>query len=136
MNNVQEVLKDAIASAKQARKDQKAYLNKHIEHFISIANGLIVVEKYIINLNIDGCTSLDLSIAGDHHVMNGVWGALRKLGYEASSRPEEKKIASYSCWFTKTDWPRIWFQFSSTKCTRKKIGTKMVEQPIYETVCE
>lgn len=31
---------------------------------------------------------------------------------------------------------RMWFQFSSTVCHRVKIGTKMVEQDVYETHCD
>jgi hypothetical protein len=31
---------------------------------------------------------------------------------------------------------RIWLAFSSTVCRRVKIGTKTVEQDVYETVCD
>lgn len=136
MSNVQEVMEDAIASAKAARKKQKKFVETHAEHFLAISNGLIPVQEYIVRINLDGNASLDIAIAGDHHVMNGAWGALRKLGYKCNTRPEGDKVTGFSGWFYKNDWPQIWFAFSSTKCTRKKIGTEMVEKDIYEVVCE
>jgi hypothetical protein len=133
--NVVEVMDDAIASEKKKRKALKQYIKAHSVQLSRIASGLEVVSEYIISINLDGVASVDVSVAGDHHVLNGMWAALRKLGYKTSTRPEEK-VAGFSGYWYKDEWPAIWMTFSSTKCTRKKIGTKMVEQPVYEVVCE
>lgn len=136
MSNAKKVMKATLKQAKELRKEQKKYLKEHKEQLAVIANGLVDVQEYLINITFDGTRSVDINFAGDHHVFNGAWAALRKLGYEPNQRPKEEKVAAYSCFFDKEDWPRIWFSFSSTKCKRKQIGTKMVETPVYETVCE
>lgn len=82
------------------------------------------------------CGTLDISVTGDFAVLKGAFGALRKAGYEPSDRPD-KPEATFSTYFKKPDGEmKIWFHFSSTICTRKKIGTEMKEVPVYETVCE
>jgi len=134
--NVVEQMEHAQASAKEKRKKQKIHMKEHADHFTAIANGLITIQEWIIDIRFDGTTSMDLKVAGDHNVLKGAWAALRKIGYEPSERLKETKITGVCVWFYKTGWPTIWFSFSSTKCTRKKVGTKMVEQPIFETVCE
>lgn len=136
MSNVVEIMITTIKKEKKNLKEQKAHMKKHNEHYIAIANGLIKIQEYIIDIRFDGISSMDLKVAGDHHVLNGTWSALRRLGYEPSERLKEDKVTGVCVWFYKNDWPTIWFSFSSTKCTRKQVGTKMIEQPIYETVCE
>ena len=135
MSNAKQTMEEALASAKATRKAQKKYAKQHATHFARIASGLKPIEEYLIRINLDGVSCVDISIAGDHHVMNGAWGALRKLGYECSDRPEEK-VTGFTGWFYKSEWPTIWFNFNSTVCTRKKVGTKMIEQDVYEVVCE
>ena len=135
MSNAKKQMIDAIASAKQKRKEQKKFAKLHEVHFKRIAAALQTCEEYLVRINLDA-SSIDISISGDHHAMKGAWAALRKLGYECGNRPEGDKITSWNGWFNKTDWPQIWFTFTSTKCTRKKVGTKMVETAVYEVVCE
>lgn len=136
MNKVQEQVNSAIEDARRQAKEQKKFFKKYQWHFECINAALAIVEEWIVRVEFDRDRSIDIHIAGDHHVFQGVWAALRKLGYEPDARPKEEKMAAFSTYFRKTDWPMIWLNFSSTKCTRKKIGTKMVEQPVYEVVCE
>ena len=130
-------LHEAITRVKKARKRQKKELKERINEYIRVADGLEVIQEWLVSLRIDDSSHLDISVAGDHNVMKGLYSALRKLGYDTTDRPEEEKIPGYSNWWRHKDHHvQLWVAFTSTKCTRKKVGTKMVEQPVYEIVCE
>ena len=82
-------------------------------------------------------TCFDISIAGDKHTLEAVFAAFRKLGYEPTDRPDNEPKSTFSCYWDHPDFEaRFWLYFSSTKCTRVKVGTEMKEVAIYETVCE
>ena len=135
--NVHEMIEDAIASEKRTRRERKMFVKNHKDEMFAVANGLIDVQRYIIDLSYDGITALDLRVAGDHHVFKGTWSALRKMGYKTSMPVKDDKFASWSAYFHKEGSDlSVWLSFASTKCTRKKVGTKMVEQDVYEVVCE
>ena len=132
-------LHNALKDARKARRKQKKFVSKFTNEFIRVSDGLDVIAEWVVNIRVDGSSSLDISVAGDHNVFKGMWSAMRKLGYDCSSRPTEKIFSSWQGWFYNHDQEDrlpVYISFSSTKCTRKKIGTKMVEQPVYETVCE
>lgn len=132
-------LHKALKEQKKARKKQKKFTKKFTNEFIRVADGLDVIAEWIVRFNVDGANSLDISVAGDHNTFKGMWAALRKLGYGTSSRPTEDKFSSWTGWWYNHDQDEqlpIYVSFSSTKCTRRKIGTKMVERDVYETVCE
>jgi len=130
-------MEEAIVSAKQRRKEQRDFVREHWVEIHRVAAGLDVVSEWIVNITFDANSSLDISVSGDQLVFKGLWGALRKLGYNTNTGPKEEKFSGWSGWFRNPDQDLpLWITFSSTKCTRKKIGTKMVEQPVYELVCE
>ena len=138
---VAQAVEEAVALAKENRKSEKKFLKQHAREIERVAEGLEMISEWVVRIAFDNAASLDISVSGDHHVFKGMWAALRKLGYQASSKPTAKKFSSWQGWFYhehQTGDARlpIWITFSSTKCTRKKIGVKMVEQPIYEMVCE
>ena len=142
--NIQVMMKDAIKQEKKKHKKRMKFLRKNKEEFFRVANGLIVIQEYIMRFSFD-TASLDIAITGDHHVFKGMFTALRKLGYQCEDKPKDKIIASWCCWWYHEDrykntnkdlHPSLWVSFSSTKCRRVKTGTKMVEQVIYETVCD
>jgi hypothetical protein len=81
--------------------------------------------------------SIDLSVSGTAAELKECFRAFRKLGYEPNDRVEDPKFTSFNTVFTHPEKKvRFWLFFSSTVCTLKKVGTKMVEQAVYETVCE
>ncbi len=135
--NIHVMMEDAIKKNKSDHKERMKFLKNHKEEFFRVANGLIVIQEWIMRFSFD-VASLDIHISGDHHAFKGMFSALRKLGYNCESRPMDKTMASWSCWWYHEDkdkHPSLWVSFGSTKCTRIQTGTKMVEQPIYETVC-
>ena len=80
---------------------------------------------------------VDIGIAGDRHTLQAVFGVFRKLGYEPSSRPGDEPSPSFSCRWNHPDLEcRFWLYFTSTKCTRVKVGTETREVDLFETVCE
>jgi hypothetical protein len=79
--------------------------------------------------------TLDVGVTGDRHALMAAFGALRRLNFTPSSRPVAGS-PSYSAFFTHDSGAMVWFSFSSTQCRRVKVGTKTVEQDVYETVCD
>jgi hypothetical protein len=69
--------------------------------------------------------------------LQAIFGIFRKLGYEPSNRPGDEPETTFSCYWEHTELEtKFWLYFTSTVCTRVKVGTEMVERDIYETVCE
>jgi hypothetical protein len=103
-------------------------------HIEEAARALVKIEVQSASLQ-DG--SVDFNVTGDKHTLKAVFGALRKLGYEPSKRPLEKPAASFYCsWYHPEHDCKFFLWFTSSKCTRVKVGTETKEVDIYETVCE
>jgi len=77
---------------------------------------------------------VNINFTGDGDRLGAVWGELRKAGWEPVSRPEKGKSTFYTHWH-QDDLCSFWMQFSSSVCRRVKVGSKMVEQDIYEIQC-
>jgi hypothetical protein len=86
------------------------------------------------NVTFDG-TSLDLTATGDRHKLSEIVRILRRHGFSSSIRPGPKDT-SYSTFFDHASGAKIWLSFSSIACRRVQVGTEMVEQAIYEIVCD
>jgi hypothetical protein len=96
----------------------------------------------------DGC--IDIRFTGDQGLMRKAWRAIRSYQFEPDNRPEaDKPLSSFSTFWrrkflqgVKQDGSpdqrdlRLWYYFSSNVCKTVQVGTKMVEQPIYEVKCE
>ena len=137
------IAKEQIKSAKRELKEKKAQLHKVRvfidEHELEIARiekGTIDILEWQVSSGIDiNSKCVDLSHSGDKLVLEGVFRALRKLGYEPDKRPEANESYFTTFWNRPGTTLRVYTRFSSTVCKRVKIGTKMVEQDIFETRC-
>lgn len=80
---------------------------------------------------------IDIGFTGDQERMNTIWKLLRANGWKPDYRPQKDKPTASFCsyWHKEGELP-IWFSFSSTVCKQVQVGTRMVEQPIYEVTCE
>lgn len=78
--------------------------------------------------------ALNLSIAGGREKLNQVWRILRTHGFDAPPNRPEVNSTTWSGYFTRSV-ARVYITFASTQCIRRQIGTKMVETPVYATVC-
>lgn len=113
---------------------QASWYHRNKLHIEAVGKALSKLEITRAMLSTD---EVDISIAGDRHTLNAIFAAFRGLGYEPSSRPGTTPEASFSCRWEHPDHEcRFWLFFTSTKCTRVKVGTETVERDIYETVCE
>jgi hypothetical protein len=77
---------------------------------------------------------VSLSFAGDGEKLKTVWGHMRRAGFNTRSRPA-KGDTTFNAFWSQEGYADIFMMFSSILCRRVQVGTKMVEQPIYETQC-
>jgi hypothetical protein len=77
---------------------------------------------------------MNLSFAGDGEKLKTVWGLMRRNGFNTTQRPKKGETTFNSFW-AQEGYAEIFMMFSSTLCKRVKVGTKMVEQDIFETQC-
>lgn len=75
-------------------------------------------------------------VSGDVHDLAGAIRALRVNGFKSDAKPPTKNDASWSAYYHDEKQSNVSLHFTSKICKRVKIGTRMVEQDVYETVCE
>lgn len=118
------------------RSDRIAlYYDTHRSEIFAIGKALAKLGDKVIRAEvIDDC--VDLSVSGDRHVLNAVFGAFRRLGYHPDSRPD-KPEPQFATYFRHPDHGcKLWLNFSSSTCRRVKVRTETREFDVYETVCE
>lgn len=85
----------------------------------------------------------DITLSGTKTELGVMVRALRSRGLVPDSRPRKEDV-SWTTWWRHQDrkklnyskaFPKIWLSFHSTQCERVKIGTKMVEEAIFEVKC-
>lgn len=79
-------------------------------------------------------TWISISFAGDGQKLATVWRVLRQHGYNTTSHPKKGDTAFNAFW-SRDGHADLFMMFSSSMCRRVQVGTKMVEQPVYETHC-
>jgi len=130
-----------LGETERAVKEQRDFYRK-VKYFfrdnrgdlMQLSNALKDIELLRVSFDSD---SIDISVSGDQTVLKSIFSALRPLGYVPRSRPDTKPMSTYQTYFDHPDKEmRVWLNFSSTLCKRVKVGTKMQEVDIYETVCE
>lgn len=81
-------------------------------------------------------TSLNVSFTGNKEQLARAMRILRTSGFDTDEAKPKQGDTSWSAYFRKAECPlQIWFYFTSSVCRQVKVGTKMVEQAIYETRC-
>lgn len=79
---------------------------------------------------------VDVSFAGDARKLAAVVRILRTSGFDTTA---ERPKPGSNTWYAYYEHPdcstKIWLNFTSSVCRRVKIGTKMVEQDVYEVQC-
>lgn len=86
-------------------------------------------------LSMDGTFDVQFRVAGDKQKFLQLVRCHRRHGF-SPTMPE--KGATSAFWRINRDdaeFP-MWFAFTSTVCQRVKVGTRMVEQDVFETHCE
>jgi hypothetical protein len=83
-------------------------------------------------------TDINVSFTGDKERLEKVWHIIRLAGFELSETSERPKAGDdkWSGYFFHPECKMpVWLFFTSSVCRRVKVGTKLVEQDIYETIC-
>jgi len=91
--------------------------------------------EHVFHARIDNLGELNMRFTGDETIYSMVYVLMRKRGFTPSSQMGADKKDSFSCWWTRENFPTIYLSFSSLVCERKIIGTRTVEEPIYEITC-
>lgn len=131
-------LLESVASQATRAARMKDFIAEYAHEINRVEAGLEPVKEWLISTDLDISNgSVDISYSGGKQVLTGIFTALRGLGYEPGSRPKDEKLSSFTCYWDHPKYKmRFWLTFSSTMCKRVKVGSKMVKQDIYETVCE
>lgn len=125
-------------SAKEDRLSRAEYLQKHRKDFMKVLVALdkLATEKWLKSVSVCG-NSIDLDFSGDKHALKLIFHKLRDAGYKPDDRPTDENISNHSTYWRKEGVEfKMYIRFASTTCRRVKIGTKLVEQDVYETVCD
>lgn len=80
--------------------------------------------------------SLNVSLVGDAAALAAAVRVLRGAAYVSHNPRPVKGDTTWSAFFNRTESLEIYFSFSSSVCRRVQTGFKMVEQPVFETVCD
>ena len=83
----------------------------------------------------DFSNAFDIQLAGTAEDLTKIVRIIRRNGWELISSRPRAGDAIWGAYFSKSGCPKVWLYFSSTVCKRVKVGTRMVEEDIYETRC-
>lgn len=79
---------------------------------------------------------IDLSFAGDAHRLASVVRILRTAGFTTDAARPKQGDTQWVAYYAHPDCStRVWLFFTSSVCKRIKVGTKMVEQDVFEVQC-
>lgn len=81
--------------------------------------------------------SLDVRLVGDAKVLAAAVRILRTSGFGTGAKRPAKGDTTWTAFFKREGLAlAVYFSFSSSVCRRVQVGTTMVEQPVFETVCD
>lgn len=113
-----------------AERREAWILNK--DHLAPIVN---VMRKLGAEVQLHDC--LHVSLTGDAKKLAGAVRALRVSAYSSRADRPVKGDTTWNAFFDRDgSTMRIFLRFTSSVCRLVKTGVKMVEQPVYETVCD
>jgi hypothetical protein len=81
-------------------------------------------------------SDVDLHFSGDAHKLASVVRILRTAGFSTTAARPKQGDTQWSAYYHHPDCgTSVWLYFTSSVCKRVKVGTKMVEQDVYEVQC-
>lgn len=123
----------------EALAKEEADLRQRLAKWTEVREQLMPVVLSLRLLEADLSLSGDLNVrfSGDKAKLTAVVRVLRTSGFHTEEPAPAKNASYWTAWYYKDglDLP-IWLSFSSTVCRTVKIGTKMVEQDVYEVQCD
>ena len=130
---------DIIKQLNDKLRQKREKLKKFRDAIQANADKLRAILADFVEIGAEPITDGDwihITVTGDKHKFLQFCRAMRKHGIELP------KIEKGSTGFTKLHFLgdayelTLYFNFSSTQCRRVKVGTKMVEQEVFEVVCD
>lgn len=126
----------AIKVATNRARNITSETKRHAKSATTLAMRL--VEKHLTALNLAPEVRLDdsgwsVEVTGNCATRTLVLAVFLRLGFKPQFEPRDGE-SYYSSWMRNGD-ERFWFSFSNNACERVKVGTKWVEQDVYETRC-
>lgn len=109
-----------------------AVLDRIAPYYEALMTGLADVKPYVW---VDGY-EVNVSITGAKSALASAWATLRRNGFTPEERPTRETKSEIHTRFRQADGTRVYLAFSSTVCRRVQVGTRTVEEPIYEIQCE
>lgn len=134
----------ALLRAADAHRDAQRALAASLRTIKALPGLFRAMESLDVDVRIDLRTPsapIEFHIAGDGHKFRAVWGELRRAGYATDRRPNAGDVSFSAFWNAAERLAReveaagVWMNYASTTCCRVQVGTRMVEQPIFETRC-
>lgn len=124
-----------IRSSKRIWQQQRDLFMEYEADIVRFVKEVDLSKSSSARMQVD-TNDVNLFVSGGTDVIKEVFRAFRKLGYEPSKRPQAKPQSNFTTYFKQDGKPTFYLSFASTHCKRVKVGTKMEEVDIYETVCE
>lgn len=79
---------------------------------------------------------IDIYFAGDAHKLAAVVRILRTAGFTTAAERPKRGDTTWAAYYEHPDCAtRAYLYFTSAVCKRVKVGTKMVEQDVFEVQC-
>lgn len=122
---------DAIAKKAAELNERQDAVKKHS---IRLAPLLAELETIGCEPYFSDAPWMYVSLAGDKHKFLSFVRVMRKHGFKIN--PVEKGATGFNQFCNELGDLQLYVSFSSTACRRVKTGTKLVEQDVYETVCD
>jgi hypothetical protein len=129
---------DAIENMEAIVRDMRATWTGYAAEYAPLLAKFAALNPTSISLPCGFVVSANF--AGDKHALTAIVRALRSEGWSTSAKPPKKGDNEWRPTFSKKAKDgkqlQVWLYFTSTACRRVEVGKKMVEVPVYETVCD
>ena len=125
-------IEEALAVEEADIQKRLSNWSKFREQMMPIVFALQALEA---ELNFSG--DLNVRVSGDSAKLISVIRVLRTNGFKTDEPALQKNKSYWSANYYKDGFELpVWLSFSSTVCRTVKVGTKMVEQDVYEVQCD
>lgn len=137
-DNVRMIL-DGIRDVEKTATDTRGYYTTHYEDIVAFMDELEARGIRCIDVRVDAM-SLNVHVVGGQNEYEELVRAGSAKGLRRIKIPDGKFSTDYGYMTANGEFPNgkefaIWYNFSSVQCRRVKIGTRMVEQDVYEVQC-
>ncbi len=123
---------DELRAVAQSEYDMRMATLARIEKYYPLlADGLGELDPHAYADPFD----LNISFTGDKRALERAFGILRRNGFVPEERPKANQ-PSFHTRFRQIDGASVWLSFSSRVCKRVQVGTRTVEEPVYEIQCD